>query len=69
MPMHLERICPAINELALNVDFGVFEQLNSQMSDKSQHLSQRSEADSLSTIEQNDSQASSVISQEATPKW
>jgi hypothetical protein len=67
MPMHLKRICSAIDELAPDVDFGVSEQLDSQVSDDPQHLSQRSEADSLSTIEQNDSQASLVMSQEATP--
>ena len=46
MPMHLKRICSAINELAPDVDFGVSEQLDSQVSDDPQHLSQRSEADS-----------------------
>ena len=66
MPMHLKRICSAVDELAPNVDFGVSEQLDSQVSDDPQHLSQRSEADSLSTIEQNDSQASLAMSQEAT---
>jgi hypothetical protein len=64
MPMHLKRICSAIDELAPDVDFGVSEQLYSQVSDDPQHLSRRSEADSLSII---DSQASLVMSQEATP--
>jgi hypothetical protein len=68
MPMHLKRIYSAIDELAPDVDFGVSEQLDSQVSDEPQHLSQRSEADSLFT-KQNDSQASLVMSQEATPKW
>jgi hypothetical protein len=36
--------------------------LDSQVSDDSQHLPQHSEADSLSTIEQNDSQASLAMS-------
>ena len=63
----MKRICSAIDELAPNIDFGVSEQLDSQVLDDPQHLSQRSEADSLSTIEQNDSQASLAMSQEATP--
>jgi hypothetical protein len=67
MPMYLKWICSAVDELAPDVDFGVSKQLNSQVSDDPQHLSQRSEADSLSTIEQNDSQASLAMSQEATP--
>ena len=67
MPTHLKRIYSAVDELAPDVDFGVSEQLDSQVSDDPQHLSQRSEADSLSTIEQNDSQASLAMSQEATP--
>jgi hypothetical protein len=58
---------PPSHELAPDVDFGVSEQLDSQVSDDPQHLSQRSEADSLSTIEQNDNQASLAMSQEATP--
>jgi hypothetical protein len=67
MPMHLKRICSAVDELAPDVDFGVSERLDSQVSDDPQHLSQRSEPDSLSTIEQNDNQASLAMSQEATP--
>ena len=55
MPMHLKWICSVIDELVPDVDFGVPEQLDSQVSDDPQHLSQRSEADSLATIEQNDS--------------
>jgi hypothetical protein len=49
MPMHLKRIYSAIDELAPDVDFGVSEQLDWQVSDEPQHLSQRSEADSLFT--------------------
>ena len=65
MPMHLKRICSAIDVLTPNIDFGVSEQLD--VLDDPQYLSQHSEADSLSTIEQNDSQASLAMSQEATP--
>ena len=50
-----------------DIDFGVSEKLDSQVLDDPQHLPQQSEADSLSTIEQNDSQASLVMSREATP--
>ena len=42
--------------LTPDIDFGVSEQLD--VLDDPQYLSQHSEADSLSTIEQNDSQAS-----------
>jgi hypothetical protein len=64
--MYLKRICSAVNELAPDVDFDISEQLDSQVLDDPQHLSQRSEADSLFTIGQNDSQASLAMSQEAT---
>src|SRR5271156_2838635 len=65
VPMHLKRICSAIDVLTPDIDFGVSEQLDAL--DDPQYLSQHSEADSLSTIEQNDSQASLAMSQEATP--
>ena len=59
--MHLKRICSAIDVLTPDIDFGVSEQLDTL--DDPQYLSQHSEAD----IEQNDSQASLAMSQEATP--
>jgi hypothetical protein len=65
--MHLKRICSAIDMLPPDINFGVSEKLDSQVLDDPQHLSQQSEADSLSTTEQNDSQASLVMSREATP--
>jgi hypothetical protein len=65
VPIHLKRICSAIDVLTSDIDFGVSEQLD--VLDDPQYLSQHSEADSLSTIEQNDSQASLAMSQEATP--
>src|ERR1700722_1412601 len=55
----------AIDVLTPDIDFGVSEQLD--VLDDPQYLSQHSEADSFSTIEQNDSQASLAMSQEATP--
>jgi hypothetical protein len=45
----------------------VSEKLDSQVLDDPQHLTQQSEADSLSAVEQNDSQASLVTSREAAP--
>ena len=63
--MHLKRICSAIDVLTPDIDFGVSEQLD--VLDDPQYLSQHSEADSFSTIEQNDNQASLAMSQEATP--
>jgi hypothetical protein len=50
----------------LIVGFGIPER--SDVLDDPQHLPQLSEADLLSTIEQNDSQVSLVMSREATPK-
>ena len=49
----------------LIIGFGIPER--SDVLDDPQHLPQLSEADSLSTIEQNDSQASLAMSREATP--
>ena len=66
-PMNLKRIYSAIDMLPPNIDLGVSEKLDSQVLDDTQHLPQQSEAHSLSTNEQNDSQASLVMSREATP--
>jgi len=49
MPMHLKRICSAIDVLPPDIDFGVSEQLDLQVLDDPQRLSQHSEVDSLST--------------------
>lgn len=66
MPLHLKRICSAVDELQTDPDFQVSQQSELQFPEDPGQLSQLSEA-SVSVLDEQDSQASFIGSEDATP--
>jgi len=75
MPLHFERICSVIDQLPADLNFDVSQPSELQFPEKSMlsqeleghHLSQQSNADYTSLLEENDSQSSIADSQIITP--
>ncbi len=66
MPIHLKRICSAIDELPPDIDFGLSQSASFPQELESQS-SQQSNAESTSMLGEDDSQSSLVASQDITP--
>lgn len=66
MPLHLERICSAVDELPLNPNFQVSQQSELRFPGDSGPLSRQSEA-SVSALDEQESRASFIGSGDATP--
>jgi len=75
MPTHFKRICSVIDELPTDLDFELSQQSELQFPEESRlsqelegyHLSQQSNADSVSLLEKDDSESSFVGPQDITP--
>ena len=75
MPTHFKRICEVIDELSTDLDFELSLQSNLQFPEEfrllqeleGHHLSQQSNADSVSLLEKDDSELSFVGPQDITP--
>ena len=66
MPLHLKRICSAVDELQTDPDFQVSQQSELQFPDDSGQSSQLLEA-SVSALDEQDSQTNVIGSEDATP--
>jgi hypothetical protein len=67
MPMHMQRICSAVDELPPEADFEVSQQSGLQFPEDLGQDSQQSEVASISAFEEIDSQSGLIASRDITP--